>query len=228
MHAADLALARLLRLASPMLPVGGFSYSQGLEAAIEHGWVKDEATALAWIGDVLSLSMGAFEAPIWCRLYAAWASGDVGAACSWNEFFSAARETAELHAETRQMGYSMRALLVDCGEFEASRLEALRAVSQPALPTVFSFACAAWAIPRREALLAYVWAWLENQVSAAMRTVPLGQTAGQRVLARLSERLPEVVDAALEAEDDDLSNCAPGLAIASSRHETQYTRLFRS
>ncbi|HTT37283.1 MAG TPA: urease accessory protein UreF [Burkholderiales bacterium] len=228
MHAADLALARLLRLASPMLPVGGFSYSQGLEAAIEHGWVKDEATALAWIGDVLGLSMGAFEAPVWCRLYGAWASGDVRAVSRWNEFFSAARETAELRAETCQMGYSLRALLVDGGEFESSRLEGLRAVSQPTLPTVFSFACVAWAIPTRQALLAYVWASLENQVSAAMRTVPLGQTAGQRLLARLSDRLPEVVDAALEAEDDDLSNCAPGLAIASCRHETQYTRLFRS
>lgn len=228
MHAADLALARLLRLASPILPVGGFSYSQGLEAAIDHGWVKDEDTTRAWIGDVLSLSLGCFEAPIWCRLYAAWAIHDTESVHRWNEFFLAARETAEFRAETSQMGYSLRALLLDCSEFGQTLLTELRAVPEPAFPTVFSFACAAWAIPRRAALLAYLWAWLENQVTAAMKTIPLGQTAGQRVLARLSEQLPEIVDAALEMEDEDLSNCAPGLALASCRHETQYSRLFRS
>ena len=228
MRAADLALARLLRLASPILPVGAFSYSQGLEAAIEHGWVKDESTAQAWIGDVLSLSLGRFEAPIWCRLYAAWAADDSDSVRWWNDLFLAARETAEFRAETRQMGYSMRVLVLDCGEFEAARCAALCALAEPAFPTVFSFACAAWAIPRRAALLAYLWAWIENQVTASMKSIPLGQTAGQRLLGRLSEQLPEVVDAALEMGDEDLSNCAPRLTIASCRHEAQYSRLFRS
>ena len=228
MQASDLALARLLRLASPLLPVGAFSYSQGLEAAVEHGVVRDESTAREWIGDVLDLSIGSFEAPIWQRLYRAWALADSDAVAHWNGVFLAARETAELRAETRQMGHSMRTLLVDCGEFAQDRLAALRAVEEPAFPTAFTFACTTWEIHARQALLAYVWAWLENQVTAAMKTIPLGQTAGQRLLGALSARLPGLVQKALEMKDEDLSNCAPGLAIASCRHETQYSRLFRS
>lgn len=228
MQTSDLALARLLRLASPILPVGAFSYSQGLEAAVERGEVRDERTACEWIGDVLELSMGGFEAPIWQRLYGAWALADIEAVAHWNAVFLAARETAELRAETRQMGHSMRMLLVDCGEFARERLAGLHAVEEPAFPTAFTFACAAWEIPARQALLAYAWAWLENQVTAAMKTIPLGQTAGQRLLGALSGRLPDLVHKALATKDEDLSNCAPGLAIASCRHETQYSRLFRS
>ena len=228
MQTSDLALARLLRLASPVLPVGAFSYSQGLEAAVERGGVRDESTAREWIGDVLELSMGSFEAPIWQRLYCAWALADIGAVEHWNALFLAARETAELRAETRQMGHSMRTLLVDCGEFARERLPGLQAIEEPAFPTAFAFACAAWEIPARQALLAYAWAWLENQVTAAMKTIPLGQTAGQRLLGALSGRLPDLVHKALEMKEADLSNCALGLAIASCRHETQYSRLFRS
>jgi urease accessory protein len=227
-HAADLALARLLRLASPMLPVGAFSYSQGLESAVEQGWITDEHTAHCWIGDALAFSLEAFEAPIWWRLYRAWEAADAGAVGGWNAIFLAARETAEFRAETIQMGYSLRTLLEGCGEFDDARLALLRDVHEPGFPAVFSFACVAWRIPSRQALLGYVWAWLENQVSAAMKAIPLGQMAGQRLLASLSARLPALADAALVLEDDEISNCAPGLAIASCMHETQYSRLFRS
>jgi urease accessory protein len=227
-HNADLALARLLRLASPILPVGAFSYSQGLEPAAERGLVRDEATAQRWIGDVLAHSVATFEAPIWSRLYRAWEAGDAKAAADWNQVFLAGRESAEFRAETLQMGYSLRTLLIDSAEFDDMRLTLLREVEDAAFPTAFSFACAAWQIAERQGLLGYLWAWLENQVSAAMKTVPLGQLSGQRILATLSAALPGLVAAALRMEDDELSNCAPGLAIASSRHETQYSRLFRS
>ncbi len=227
-HDEDLALTRLLRLASPMLPVGAFSYSQGLEPAAELGWVRDEKSALGWIGDVLAHSVASFEAPIWVRLYRAWEAVDGKAVANWNEAFIAGRESAEFRAETIQMGYSLRALFLGGQEFDDLQLGSLSAVEDPAFPTVFSFACAGWQIPQRQALLGYLWAWVENQVSAAMKTVPLGQMSGQRMLATLGAGLPGLVDAALEMEDGHLSNCAPALAIASSRHETQYSRLFRS
>jgi urease accessory protein len=227
-HVVDLTLARVLRLASPMLPVGAFSYSQGIEPAAEQGLVRDEASAQRWIAGVLAFSMGSFEAPLWVRLHRAWEAGEVDAVRAWNEMFLAAREAAELRAETVQMGYSLRKLLEANGEFDERQLAALGAVQEPSFPAAFSFACAAWQIPSRQALLGYVWSWLENQVSAAMKIVPLGQMSGQRLLARLSALLPGLVDAALAMSDDELSNCAPGVAIASCRHETQYSRLFRS
>ena len=227
-HEKDLALARLLRLASPILPVGAFSYSQGLESAAELGWVRDEVSARRWIDDVLAHSVASFEAPIWTRLYRAWEAGDGKAVAGWNEIFLAGRESAEFRAETIQMGYSMRALFLAGQEFDDLQLELLRAIEDPAFPAVFSFACSGWRIPERQALLGYMWTWLENQVSAAMKIVPLGQMAGQRMLAVLGAGLPGLVDAALEMEDDEVSNFAPALAIASARHETQYTRLFRS
>ncbi len=227
-HAADLALARVLRLASPLLPVGAFSYSQGLESAVEQGWVRDEASARRWLGDVLALSVGGFEAPVWCRCYRGWEAGNADVVRQWNDVFLAARESAEFRAETVQMGYSLRKLLTDSGEFDETQLAPLRAVQDLAFPTAFSFACAAWCIPQRQALLGYLWAWLENQVSAAMKIIPLGQMFGQRLLAALSEALPGLADGALAMDDEELTNCAPGLAIASCRHESQYSRLFRS
>ena len=225
---ADLALARVLRLASPMLPVGAFSYSQGLESAIEQGWVRDEASARRWIGDVLECNVGRFEAIVWCRLYRAWQAQSEADVSAWNDSFLAARETAEFRAETVQMGYSLRKLLCEGGEFDDATLAPLRLVQEPAFPTAFSFACAAWQIPERQALIGYLWAWVENQVSAAMKAIPLGQMSGQRLLAALSARLGALVEATLVMNDEDITNCAPGLAIASCRHETQYSRLFRS
>lgn len=224
----DWALARLLRLCSPMLPVGAFSYSQGLEAAAELGWLSDEASAKRWIGAALTHSVACFEAPIWCRLYQAWQARDAQGVAAWNEVFLAGRESAEFRAETLQMGYSLRALLLEGADFDEGQIAALRAVENPAFPAAFSFACAGWRIPEREGLLGYLWAWLENQAAAAMKTIPLGQTAGQRLLAALGGVLPSVTETALNMADDEMSNCAPSLAIASCRHETQYSRLFRS
>jgi len=225
---ADLALVRLLRLASPMLPVGAFSYSQGFETAAELGWVTNEASAAQWIDDVLSFNFARFEAPIWSRLYRAWYAEDHAAAERWNAVFLAGRESAELRAETMQMGYSLRTLFVTGEEFNSSELRSLGAIEGPAFPTVFTFACARWRIREDRGLLGYCWAWLENQAGAAMKIVPLGQSAGQRILVTLGAKLPELVETALGIEDDQLSNCAPGFAIASARHEAQYSRLFRS
>jgi urease accessory protein len=198
---------RLLQLASPTLPVGAYSYSGGLEAACEAGIVHDAASAQRWIGDVLAHSVLKMEAPLLLKMIEA-------PAVEWNEQFLASRETAELRAETVQMGYSLNRLLPDLG-VEACPYD------EPSFPAVFAQAVRVWGIPARQALTAYLWAWLENQVMAAVKSVPLGQTDGQRMLLALGARLKDV-------SEDEPGNFAPGLAMLSSKHETQYSRLFRS
>jgi urease accessory protein len=216
---------RLLQLASPSLPVGAYSYSQGLEAAVEAGTVHDALSAARWIGEVFELAVRTMEAPAFLRLAAAWEAADMGEVRRWNDEFIASRETSELRAETLQMGHSLRLLLRDLGVGEAAALEA---IDEVAFPTAFAFAAAAWRIDAREALAAYLFAWIENQVLAALKCVPLGQTDGQRVLLDLSQRIGPAVAFAATVGDDELSNLAPGLALASARHETQYSRIFRS
>jgi len=206
-----MSLSRLLQLASPTLPVGAYSYSQGLEAAIEAGIVKDAASAQEWIGDVLELSVARLEAQV---LRAQIASPSQ----ALNDFFVATRESAELRAETLQMGASLAKLL---REFSIEI-----AIEDPAFPTSFAAAVRHWKIEPREAVVAYLWSWLENQVMAAVKAVPLGQTAGQKILLSLGERLEALAD--LEIPEENWSNFAPRLAILSARHETQYSRLFRS
>ena len=216
---------RLLQLASPSLPVGAYSYSQGLEAAVEAGIVHDAASASAWIGDVLAISLQAMEAPIFLRLVAAWEARDSEGARRWNEEFIASRESAELRAETLQMGYSLRTLIGSLGIADAGDLDAFEELAYPA---AFAFAVAAWQIDAREALSAYLFAWIENQVLASLKCVPLGQTDGQRVLLDLAQRIASTVETAAALGDHELSSLAPGLALLCARHETQYSRIFRS
>ena len=198
-------LARLLQLASPTLPVGAYSYSQGLEAAVEAGIVHDAESAEQWIGDVFEFSV----APMDGAIVPALMQGE-----DLNDFYLASRETAELRAETLQMGYSLCRLLQELGDDHVPQGEV-------AFPTAFACAAKAWGIEPGEAVQAYLWSWFENQVMAAIKAVPLGQTAGQRMLLSLGEKI------VLESENK-LCNFAPGLAMLSTQHETQYSRLFRS
>ena len=214
-------LARLLQLASPALPVGAYTYSQGLEWAVEAGTVKDEATALAWSGDQLEWNLGRFEAPLLARMMAAWRATDEAGLAELDAQYLASRESAELRAETLQMGHSLRRLIDDLGEGIA-------------VPAGSSFACAwsaivaAWRLEVPEALTAWLWSWAENQTMAALKTVPLGQAAGQRILLDIGGRIADVVERAMKLDEEHVSNFAPGFAIACARHETQYSRLFRS
>ena len=206
-----MSLARLLQLASPTLPVGAYSYSQGLEAAVEAGIVHDATSAEAWIADVLEFCVARIEVPV-LRLQIE------APTQARNDFFIATRETAELRAETLQMGHSLAKLLMELGvdvPFE-----------QPVFPTSYAAAVCAWHIERHQAVVAYLWSWLENQAMAALKAVPLGQTAAQKMLLILGERLEPI--AAAELDEARWSNFAPGLAVLSARHETQYSRLFRS
>ncbi len=224
----SLALARLLQLASPMLPVGGYSYSQGLEWAIEEGTVHNAASAEQWIGDVLEYSLASFELPLLSRLCHAWQLQDQQQINHWNDFFCAGRETAESHAETLQMGYSLRRLLESLAENDGVQLQLLQKISPISFPTAYAYAVTSWRIPTDAALQAYAWSWLENQISAAIKTIPLGQTDGQRTLFALAGRLPQLIEDSCRVADDEISNFAPGLTFAGCRHETQYSRLFRS
>lgn len=225
-----LSLVRLMQLVSPTLPVGAYTYSQGLEWVAESGIVHDETSARGWIGDVLSHGVAQYEAPLVAALMRAWAVGDDEQVARLDADFVASRETSELRAETLQMGYSAARLLRELDAFATlddwgGRLAGL---PEPSFPAVWSAAACAWAVPLEHAVTGYLWAWLENQVMAAVKTVPLGQSAGQRLLSELGERIPALARQALVLPEDEWSNFTPGLALASCRHETQYTRLFRS
>ncbi|HEV8719402.1 MAG TPA: urease accessory protein UreF [Candidatus Binatia bacterium] len=226
--AADMKLARLLQLASPILPVGAYSYSQGLESAVAAGAVGDLETAHCWIGDLLEYSVGHIEPPLLSRLIASWTAQDFTLAVQWNALFLASRETSELRAETLQMGYSLRKLVMELEEADEKALAHLARLEEISFPAAFAFAAAQWKVPAQPAVVAYLWAWLEGQVTAAVKLVPLGQTDGQWMLFALGDRLLPIAERAASMSNDDIGGFAPGLAIFSSRHETQYSRLFRS
>src|SRR5690606_27664441 len=210
---------------------GGYSYSQGLEAAIERGWVCDEASMQSWLYDLLEAGVGRFEAPLVHALAHAVGCGDDARAMRLHQRYVASRESAELRAETLQMGRSLLMLLegldgLEAGVGEAARAQ-LAADAPCALPLAWARAARGLGLGPDEALSAWLWAWLENQVMAAMKAIPLGQQAGQRLFSALAPALASTAAAATLAEDD-WSSFAPGFAMASCWHATQYSRLFRS
>ena len=224
-----LALTRLLQLASPALPVGAYTYSQGLEWAVESGRIGDEASAGQWIADLLQHGIGRFEAPLLVRLLTAWSIPDTSEIARLNADFLASRESAELRAETLQMGFSLNRLLKNLRDPALEGVQATLA-DQPeiAFPTTWSGIAAAWSIAPAAATAAYLWSWAENQVMAALKAVPLGQAAGQRLLAELGRQIPCTAETAIHLPEAEWSNFTPAFAICSARHETQYSRLFRS
>lgn len=215
---------RLWLLVSPTLPIGGYSYSQGLEYAIGAGWVRDAEQAGDWIGGLASTVLIRQELPLLARIHRCAQGGDTAGVAYWNAYQLASRETAELRREDTQMGAALRRLLRTLqGPAACSELP-----GELAFVSSFALACVAWQIGVADACAAFAWVWCENQVAAAVKLVPLGQTQGQRLLLGFAERLPALTAQALGCADDDLGMTAPGLAIASSAHETQYSRLFRS
>ncbi|HEV7814916.1 MAG TPA: urease accessory protein UreF [Janthinobacterium sp.] len=222
------ALLNLLQFASPALPIGAYSYSQGLEAALENGLVKDAATARDWISRHLREVMACWEAPICWRLMRAFGARDRQAALDWGERFIASRDSAELRAETIQMGYSLTRLVAELDIADAGLMDILQSQPEAALPSAFACAVAALEIPHEAALLAMLFAWAENQVLVCVKSVPLGQVAGQRLLLSLRPELEAAAHYAQTVADEDMSNWSPGLSLLSMQHEVQYSRLYRS
>jgi urease accessory protein len=229
MNAAS--LLHLLQFASPALPIGGYSYSQGLEAALEAGLVTDAASARAWMRRYLIEVMAQWDAPVLWRLLQAFAARDSAAVALWSECYLASRDTAELRAETVQMGYSLTRLLAELGVAEPAMLALLGDVRnglEVSLPAAFACAVDALDIPHEEALLAFLFSWLENQVLVCVKSVPLGQVAGQRLLLSLRPELEAACAHARLLPDGELSNWSPALSMLSMRHEVQHGRLYRS
>jgi urease accessory protein len=227
--ASPLALVRLLQLTSPALPVGAYTYSQGLEWAVESGRIADETSAGEWIADLLTHGIGRFEAPLLARLMTAWAGSDPAEVGRLDADFLASRESAELRAESLQMGFSLKRLLADLRDPLLTPMRDILADwPEVAFPTVWAGIAAAWRIAPQDAVSGYLWSWAENQVMAALKAVPLGQAAGQRLLAELGARVPGVADTAMQLPEAAWSNFTPGFALCCVKHETQYSRLFRS
>jgi urease accessory protein len=222
-----LARVRLLQMTSQAFPIGGYSHSYGLEAAVESALVRDEASLLQWVADVLSYSIGRYEVPLLYRMSEAWAARDSMELGRLNERFLASREAAEIRSATVQTGFSMRSLLAVLPALPDFLHDTLRRLHEPSLPCVWSGAALAWAIPAVDSAASYLWSWAENQVLVGIKTVPIGQSAGQRVLLKIGEHIAELAghEPPIGAA---LSNFAPGLAIQCARHESQYSRLFRS
>ncbi|MDQ1829362.1 urease accessory protein UreF [Massilia scottii] len=217
------ALLHLLQFASPALPIGGYSYSQGLEAALEAGVVTDADSGRAWIARYLDEVLAQWDAPLFWRLLKAFEAHDDASVALWSERFLASRDSAEFRAETIQMGYSLTRLIAELGVADVAALG-----PEVALPTAFACAVDALGIPHEEALLAMLFSWVENQVLVCVKSVPLGQVAGQRMLLSLRGEIEQAARRAQTLGDDAMSNWSPGLSMLSMRHEAQHGRLYRS
>lgn len=220
-----LARRRLWQLMSPTLPVGAYSYSGGLEYAIEVGWVRNADGVGDWLGGQLRHTLGRVDVPLLARLHRCWQEDDADGVAYYSRWLRASRETRELVAEDHHLGRALARLLVELGIAEA---KGWMAHSHTSWAGLYALALARWDIPLTEGTEAFLWAWCENQVAAAIKLVPLGQTAGQRLLHDLAEPIGEAAAIGLALEDHAIGGTAPGVAIASSLHETQYSRLFRS
>ena len=218
----------LLRLASPQLPIGGYSYSQGLEMAVEQSTVHDSASAARWIGDQLLLNLARFEAPLLLAHCTAAAQNDWVALLQLSEAHRASRETRELHLESRQMGYSLQQLLNGLPEMDQPARDFLQRVGEPHLALGWALAARTWQIGPQDALAAWLWSWLENQLAVLMKTLPLGQQAAQRLTSELLPLLQNAQQHATALNPDHIGSAPFGLALASMNHERQYSRLFRS
>ncbi|WP_293999789.1 urease accessory protein UreF [Sphaerotilus sp.] len=229
---APSALLQLMWLASPALPVGGFSYSEGLEAAIDAGLVRGEGDVSRWLVDQLHLALARADLAVVARGHAAWRQRDSERVTELNDWVRLTRESSEFRQQTEQMGRSLGAWLATQDAelaFPDTRIAELLALKPaPTWPVAFALAVERTGAPLREALLAHAFGWAENMVQAAIKSVPLGQSAGQRILAALVEAIPAEVEHALTLPDSQRQAHTPMLAILSAQHEAQYSRLFRS
>jgi len=221
------SLLQLIWLASPALPVGGFSYSEVLEAAVDRAGVATESIASDWLADQLQLTLARGDLAVVAQAVPAWRAGDLGRIKHLNDWVLQTRESSELRLQAEQMGRSLLDWLRNHDGANAAHIDAC-AQMMPTYPVAFALAASPLDADVRNCLLAYAFGWAENMVQAALKSVPLGQSAGQRILARLACGIPAAVESALQLPDDERQAFSPMLAILSAQHETQYSRLFRS
>ena len=233
------SLLQLIWLASPALPVGGFSYSEGLEAVILQAQAAPENIAIdfpenspnqwlvSWLCDQLQLTLARGDLAVLAQAIPAWRCGNTSRITELNDWLLHTRETSELRAQAEQMGRSLCIWLRSHDGIDPAHLQHCEQLP-PAYPIAFALAAAQTEASPRDCLLTYAFGWAENMVQAAIKSVPLGQTAGQRILARLAQAIPAAVQTAIDLPDDERQAFSPMLAILSSQHETQYSRLFRS
>ncbi len=215
-------LLALLQLTSPSLPIGAFAYSQGLEAAVESGWVKDADSLRDWLSTSLNYGLANLELPLLIRLYQAWQDADLERVGHWQDTLLANRETAELVQEELQIGRTFARLL--------NTLD-LQPASTPGVPlylSMYAYAAMRLEVPLPMAMTGWIWSWLENQVMVACKTVPLGQTPAQQILLAMHTQVPEALKHAQQLNDAQIGMTLPALTLASGWHEHQYSRLFRS
>lgn len=218
-------ILRLMQLSSPTMPIGAYAYSQGLEYAVEAGWVENESSASDWILGLMKHALGRWEAPVLARVYRGWELNDEETVQFWNDCLYASRESIELQAEDRQLGNALARLLADLGIAQAAPWANNK---RACFSSLFALAAVRWRIPLNYATCGYLWTWAENQVAAAIKLVPLGQTAGQRILSASAVEIPDIVRSSLNFKDEEIGFATPARAMAGALHETQYTRLFRS
>ncbi|MFD1790027.1 urease accessory protein UreF [Ochrobactrum teleogrylli] len=224
-HSPALPMLHLMRLVSPSQPVGAFSYSRGLEWAVHAGTVTNEESCAGWVFGLLEHSYAALDGAIFWRMFSALTRSDDAEFCRLNDWLGASRESSELELEDRRMGESLLTLLSELGVERARNFASEQRATYPA---AFAIAALNWNIEPVDALRGLMWSVVESQVMAAIRLVPLGHTAGQKMLIAGAEKIERAVEKACTLEDDKIGNTAPALAMASAWHETQYSRLFRS
>ena len=218
------SLLQLIWLASPALPVGGFSYSEGLEAAVEFAGVNTEQAACDWLTDQLHLSLARGDLAVVAQAMPAWQADDRSRIAQLNAWVMQTRESSEFLLQVAQMGHSF----VEWLKLHHADAASIFGNGPVGYPIAFAFAAQRAGASVRDGCLAFAFGWAENMVGAAVKAVPLGQSAGQRMLGRLAAGIPEAVERAMALPDDERQAFSPMLSVLSAQHETQYSRLFRS
>lgn len=227
-------LLRLLQLSSPLLPVGGYSYSEGLESLISQGIIHDQISLQAWIGRELQVGAIRMETAMMDRAYLAGLEPDLERLQYWNQWLSAARETEELRQQSWQMGGSLTKLAIELTPEIQDLITAIFGGASPQdhlhcnYAIAFGIIAQHWQIDRSTAIAAYLHSWVTNSLGAGVKLIPLGQTAGQQILWELQAEIDALAQTIPLLTDDDLYACSWGLSLASMQHETLYSRLFRS
>ncbi len=225
MSTSNLSLLRLMNLMSPTLPIGGFTYSQGIEKAIESNWINDYSSAKEWLESQLLVNLKFTDLPILTRLYKSIETKNYKSVLYWSNILLACRETMELREEEKNRGRSLAKLIDSLEEGKSKEWSEVVKTNH-----LFGYALLSniWDIPLKKLLLGYSWSWLENQVSATVKIIPLGQTDGQKLLNQIIKLIPSTIKEVETITDDEIGISQPAFIIASCLHETQYTRIYRS